>query len=233
ELLDLVDRERLLPLLRRQLERSGFFGARFRENAGRALLLPRGAPRQRVPLWLNRQRSKKLLEAVVRYPDFPVLLETWRTCLQDELDLERLRELLGRVERGEIEVVEVTTQRPSPFAGGLGWQQTNRLMYEDDASESGPARLGDDLLSEVGLAEELRRKLQRTWPGYAPPPDELADWVRERLALPLPEWRELLAAVARDHGLVEAELEEACAPQLERLVAVRLGGTGGAAPGDG
>src|SRR6185503_12245994 len=96
------------------------------------------------------------------------------------------------------------------------------------------SRLGDDLLAEVTLsaalrprvapevAEELRRKLQRTWPGYAPAPDELADWVRERVALPLAEWRELLDAVVRDQGLPEAEVEAALAPSLPRLVVLRV-----------
>jgi ATP-dependent Lhr-like helicase len=233
ELLALVEPSRLLTLLRRRLEASGFFGARFRETAGRALLLPRGAPRHRVPLWLNRQRSKRLLDAIARYPDFPLLLETWRTCLQDELDIDTLRVLLEEVERGEIEVVEVTTARASPFAGGLGWKQTNRLMYEDDASESGlPTRLGGDLIGEVALSaslrprlsreltEELRRKLQRTWPGYAPPADELADWVRERVAVPFGEWRELLAAVARDHALADDALAHELAPVRARLIAL-------------
>src|SRR6185503_10657968 len=188
--------------------------------------------RHRVPLWLNRQRSKRLLDAVRGFPDFPLLLETWRTCLQDEMDLGTLRDLLGEVERGEIEVVEVTTSKPSPFAANLGWKQTNKLMYEDDTPEGGPSRLGDDLLAEVTLsaalrprvppaaAEELRRKLQRTWPGYAPAPDEVADWVRERLALPLGEWRELLDAVARDAGVAEAELLAVLEPSQARLAAI-------------
>src|SRR5688500_182128 len=204
------------------------------------LLLPRGAPRHRVPLWLSRQRSKRLLDAIARYPDFPVLLETWRTCLQDELDLDRLRELLGEDERGEIAAHEAVTHRASPFAGNLAWKQTNRLMYEDDAGDlAGPTRLGGDLVAEVALSaalrprlpgalvEELRRKLQRVWPGYAPAPDELADWVRERIVLPLAEWRELLAAVVRDHGLIESEVEAALAPSLHRLVALHLPGKEG------
>jgi ATP-dependent Lhr-like helicase len=235
ELLELVAPDRLLALLRKRLESSGFFGARFRENAGRALLLPRGDQRHRVPLWLNRQRSKKLLDAVARYPDFPLVLETWRTCLQDEMDLETLRQLLGELDRGEIEVLEVTTAKASPFATGLGWKQTNRLMYEDDTPEGGASRLGDDLLAEVALAgalrprvpaslvEELRRKLQRTWPGYAPPPDELADWVRERVAMGLDEWRELLEAVRRDGGLQPEEVAAAVAGAAPRAIVARLG----------
>ena len=41
DVFSLVTPENLERLLRQTLEKSGFFGAKFRENAGRALLLPR------------------------------------------------------------------------------------------------------------------------------------------------------------------------------------------------
>ena len=71
------------------------------------------------------------------YPDFPILLETWRTCLQDEFDLENLKRLLEEIRRGEIKISEVVTQAASPFADGLVWKQTNTYMYEDDSPVSG------------------------------------------------------------------------------------------------
>ena len=107
---------RLEALLRGKLEGSGFFGARFRECAGRALLLTRRKFNERLPLWVSRLRSKKLLEAVLAYPDFPILLEAWRTCLQDEFDLEALRALLAECESGAINWSEVYRDTPSPFA---------------------------------------------------------------------------------------------------------------------
>ncbi len=51
------------------------FCDRFRENAGRALLLPRQV-RRRMPLWLNRMRAKKLFQQVSRFTDFPIIAET-------------------------------------------------------------------------------------------------------------------------------------------------------------
>ncbi|HVS01791.1 MAG TPA: DEAD/DEAH box helicase [Thermoanaerobaculia bacterium] len=234
ELLALVAPERLEELLQGKLPRSGFFGARFREAAGRALLLPRGDARRRVPLWLNRQRAKKLLGAVARFDDFPVVLEAWRTCLVEEMDLGTLRSLLGELARGEIAVRETVTSTPSPFAGGLSWRLTNRLMYQDDTPEGDASALRPDLVRELALAAELRpriaadlaetlrRKLQRTFPGYAPAPGgELLEWVKERVALPWPEWRELLAASARDHGAAEAEVAAALEPLSDRLAALR------------
>ncbi len=75
----------------------------------------------------------------------------------------------------------------------------------------GAGGLRGDLLKELVFSTELRpripaavldrfqRKLHRTWPGYAPPSaGELVEWVKERLAIPGDEWRDLLDAVGRD-----------------------------------
>lgn len=220
EIFELVPPDEIEELLRRRLEATGFFGARFRVAAQTALLLPRSGFRHRTPLWLNRQRSKKLIETVARYGDFPILVETWRTCLEDELDLDVLRSRLREVQGGEVELCEVRTDTPSPFAAELGWQLVNRYMYEDDTPENllgGAVR--PDLLRELvfesrlrpllasELVERFRQKLQRTAPGYAPrDAEELREWLGERMLLPDEEWRELLERMASDHGLRPSEL---------------------------
>ncbi|HUK14677.1 MAG TPA: DEAD/DEAH box helicase, partial [Thermoanaerobaculaceae bacterium] len=214
DLLSLLRSDNVEAFLRRRLETTGFFGARFRAAAACALLLPREGFRRRTPLWLSRQRAKELLDAVRVFDDFPIVLEAWRTCLQDEFDLDNLRRVLDELEQGRIAVREVTTSSPSPFASHMGWKRTNELMYEDDAPLGAPSRLRADLIHEVArsshlrprlapeLIERFRRKLQRTWPGYAPrAAGELLDWVVERVVIPWPEWEELLAAIARDHAL--------------------------------
>lgn len=211
-LLGFVTPGNLEGLLRRRLEQTGFFGARFRENAARALLLPRQGFRRRTPLWLHRLRSKNLFAAVLDRPDFPIMVETWRTCLQDEFDLDTLRERLGELQSGAIRVSERVTEAPSPFAAKLGWLQTNLVMYQDDTpGTSRPSRLRGDLIREVMGSSELRprvpaetaelfqRKLQRLLPGYAPgSPVDLLDWVKERLLIPAPEWETLWEAAQRE-----------------------------------
>ena len=235
--LRMVHQDNVERLLRECLEQSGFFGARFRENAGRALLLPRGDFRRRVPLWFNRQRAKKLLSSVRQYEDFPVLVETWRTCLQDEFDLESLALVLTELESGRITWSEASTTTPSPFAADIVWKQTNRLMYEDDQPEGdGRSPLRHDLLRELVLGSRLRprlpgdlidtfqRKLQRVYPGYAPQSaDDLIDWVRERVAIPQAEWQELLAAMERDLSPEEEGLEALLAQASTRLVRGKVG----------
>ncbi|MEO7795571.1 MAG: DEAD/DEAH box helicase [Thermoanaerobaculia bacterium] len=218
-LLALVTADRLEPLLRARLESTGFFGAQFRQNAQRAMLLPRSGPQRRTPLWVSRENAKKLLEAVARFDDFPVTLETWRAALHDEFDLANLRNRLEELERGEIAVVRVRSERPSALAAGLVWRRTNELMYEDDVpgARRGSSVRGD-LLREVALAgerprfaarlaDEFRRRVQRLLPGYAPQTaSELLEWVKERLLIPGAEWQELLGAIERDRPGGAAEM---------------------------
>jgi ATP-dependent helicase Lhr and Lhr-like helicase len=203
---------RLEQLLRLRLEQSGMFGALFRENAGRALLLPKGGFNRRMPLWLNRIRSKKLLTAVQSFEDFPILLETWRTCLQDRFDLSALRVLLAEIASGAVSISECETTVPSLFAADVVWRQTDLYMYLDDSLPGGSgSRLSGDLLREaarnaalrphipVEIAAQLEERLQRLAPGYAPTNgDEIVEWLKERIALPAGEAIRLKEAIARD-----------------------------------
>ncbi len=228
EILSLVPAGSLERLLRRSLEGSGFFGARFRESAGRALLLPRPSAKRRMPFWLTRQRAKSLFSAVSRYDDFPLLLEAWRTCLRDEFDLPHLGMLLEELSSGVIAIGEVSTAVPSPFCHGLLWKQTNSLMYADDTPPgAGGTSLRGELVRELALSPDLRprlaagvladfqAKLQRTGAGYAPrDARELLDWVKERIILPQTEWQALLQACARDYGLSPEALEEELRPKI-------------------
>ena len=212
DILSLVTPGNVAALVRRKLEQTGFFGARFRENAERALLLPKAGFRQRMPLWLIRLRSKKLLEAVRPSEDFPVLIETWRTCLRDEFDIEALQNVLEEVQGGGIRVSECVTRTASPFTGGLLWKRTNSYMYDDDTPLLAQASaLRPELVRELLFSSHLRpripaevlgafdRKVKRTAPGYAPASaQELLDWTKERLLIPEPEWQELAGAVRRD-----------------------------------
>ncbi|MET1232843.1 MAG: DEAD/DEAH box helicase [Candidatus Limnocylindrales bacterium] len=142
---------------------STLYAARFRENAARALLLPRRRGAERRPLWQMRQRSAQLLTVASRYGSFPVVLETYRECLQDIFDLPALREILGAIERREIDLVSVETRRASPFASSLLFDYVATYMYEGDAPlldrRAQALALDRDLLRELLGAEELRELL--------------------------------------------------------------------------
>jgi ATP-dependent helicase Lhr and Lhr-like helicase len=143
-----------------ELSASALFGARFRENAARALLIPRARPGKRTPLWQQRLKAQSLLEVAKKYGEFPIILETYRECLRDVLDVPGLVELLTALHRREISLVEVETPTASPFASSLLFDYVATYMYEGDTpnAERRAAALSLDreLLRELLGQEELR-----------------------------------------------------------------------------
>ncbi len=214
DIFSMINPENLEYYLRKKLERTGFFGARFRENSGRALLLPKSGFKKRMPLWLNRLRSKKLFDAIMEMDDFPIMLETWRTCMKDEFDIENTKQILNEIICGTISVSEAITHTASPFADDLIYKQTNTYMYADDTpGASSSSSLSSELLKEIisssvlrpRISDELIKifddKLKRKATGYAPrSPDDLLEWTRDRLLIPENEWQDLLSAIQHDSG---------------------------------
>ena len=156
----LVAPDELEELVVRELSGSALFGARFRENAARALLLPRARPGKRTPLWQQRLKAQSLLEVAKRYGQFPIVLETYRECLRDVFDLPGLEELLRGLHTRELSLVEVETQRASPFASSLLFDYVATYMYEGDTPNAerraAALSLDRDLLRELLGQEELR-----------------------------------------------------------------------------
>jgi len=150
-------------LVTQEVGGSALFAARFRECAARALLLPRRDPGRRSPLWQQRQRSAALLEVAAKYPSFPIVLEAVRECLQDVYDLPALVALMGSVDRREVQVVDVATHQPSPFARSLLFGYVAQFVYEGDSpiAERRAAALSLDqgLLAELLGRAELRELL--------------------------------------------------------------------------
>jgi ATP-dependent helicase Lhr and Lhr-like helicase len=119
-------------LVMEEVGSTSLFGARFRMSAARALLLPRGNPRRRMPLWLQRLKSLDLLQTVRQFPSFPILVETYREVLQEAFDMAGLKTVLGEIASGRIPTHFVRTEVPSPFAASLQFGFVMDWMYGDD-----------------------------------------------------------------------------------------------------
>jgi ATP-dependent Lhr-like helicase len=129
----LVESAEAMALVLRQLGSSALFAGRFREAAGRALLLPRRRADARTPLWQLRKRSYDLLSVASRYPGFPLLLESYRECLRDIFDMPALVEILKEIEQRKLRVHVVETRTPSPFAASLLFSYVANFLYDGDA----------------------------------------------------------------------------------------------------
>ena len=154
DLLDGLSGELAERLIREELPETALFGLRFRQNAARALLMPRPDPAKRTPLWLQRLRAKDLLQVARQFPDFPIVLETVRECLDDDLDLPGLRSVLSAVGQGTVQVVRRQGEIPSPFTSELIFLFTAAHLYEwDDPKRSDRRPVGsvvdEDLLEPL------------------------------------------------------------------------------------
>jgi ATP-dependent Lhr-like helicase len=212
-----------------ELGDTALFGARFRENAARALLIPRRRPGQRTPLWQQRLKAQSLLQVARRYGSFPVVLETYRECLQDVFDLPALRGLLHGIQTRQLDLVEVETASASPYSASLLFDYVATYMYEDDTPpaerRAQALSLDRELLRELLGQEELRdlldrdavEEVERQLRGQPRTPDELHDQLRLRgdrrhgefdpaLAAPLlDERRAVIVRVAGEERLIAAE----------------------------
>lgn len=195
------DAEEIERIVTEELGGSALFAARFRECAGRSLLLPRRTPGRRTPLWQQRQRASHLLAVASRYASFPVVLETMRECLQDVFDVPGLVRLMSDIAARRVRLVEVETSQASPFAASLLFNYVGAFMYEGDAPlaerRAQALALDTTLLAELLGQADLRELLD---------PDVIADTERElaRLDRPLRD-AEDLADLLRSHGPLLAE----------------------------
>lgn len=230
DLFDGLTPENVEGLILDELADSALFALRFRHNATRALLMPKGQAGKRAPLWLQRLRGRDLLQVARRHPDFPVVVETFRECLHDHLDVPRLSELLAEVGAGRIEVVTRRADVPSPFAAAMLFAFTAGLFYQGDGVESRDAaapRLDRDLLHQLLtpqgqdhlLDPRAVHQVERRLRGVGLPPRspaEMAEWLR------------------RLGDLSDAELEGPMAGFLDELAAdgraIRLTLPGGSEP---
>ena len=217
----LLTPDEIEELVVQEVGQTALFGARFRENAARALLIPRRRPGQRTPLWQQRLKAQSLLQVARKYGSFPIVLETYRECLQDVFDLPSLKRVLHGLQTRELDLVEVETASASPFASSLLFDYIATYMYEDDtpAAERRAQALSLDreLLRELLGQEELRELID---------PDALAQ-VEAQLAGDPRDADELHDLLRRRGDLREDEVDAALAAILEaerRALRVRIAG---------
>jgi ATP-dependent helicase Lhr and Lhr-like helicase len=228
----LIGPDEVEDLVVNEVGQSALFGARFRENAGRALLIPRRRPGERTPLWQQRLKAQSLLQVARKYGSFPIILETYRECLQDVFDLPALKRLLHGLRTRELDLVDVETTSASPYAAALLFDYIATYMYEDDTPpaerRAQALSLDRDLLRELLGQEELRdlldpdaiAEVERSLRPEARNPDELHDLLRLRGDLRPGEFDEAHAAVLE----AERRAYRARIGDEERLIAAEDAG---------
>jgi ATP-dependent helicase Lhr and Lhr-like helicase len=184
---------------------------RWRWNATRALQVLRARNGKKVPPALQRFRSEDLLTAVfpkltgcqenvvgdIELPDHPLVRQTMDDCLHEAHDIDALKEVLGRVERGEIEFLARDTREPSPFSYELLNANPYAFLDGGEVAERRARAVATRRTLTVESVEDLGRldpEAIRQVVAEAQPlirnADELHDALLSRVLMPAEEGRE-------------------------------------------
>ncbi|HET9753394.1 MAG TPA: helicase-related protein, partial [Myxococcales bacterium] len=132
-------------MLTQAVLRAPMWAVRWRWNATRSLAVLRSRAGRKVPFNILRMRTDDLLAQVfpaqaqcqehatgtIEPPDHPLVRETLRDCLTEAMDIEALRALLLRMQRGELRLVARDTPEPSPLSHEI--LNSAPYAYLDDA----------------------------------------------------------------------------------------------------
>jgi ATP-dependent helicase Lhr and Lhr-like helicase len=197
--------ETVQPVLEQAVLASPIFGTRWRWDANRSLALLRFQGGKKVPPQIQRIRSDDLLASVfpavaacqenivgdIQIPNHPLVKEVMKDALTEAMDVAGLRELLRKIETGEVRCLAVDTPVPSQFSHEI--LNANPYAYLDDAPlEERRARavemrrvLPESVLEEVGKLDPaaIEQVRQEAWPDVRDE-DELHDMLHTLIALP-------------------------------------------------
>lgn len=115
----LLDRESLEDEIFELLPDAPLFNINLRYNLTRSLLVDLNGFGKRTPLWIQRLRCAEVAASVLAKPDHPTVVETYRECMNELFDIKSLYEMIDHIRSGKIQVLDVYTEKPSPFSAEL------------------------------------------------------------------------------------------------------------------
>ncbi|MDR0334483.1 MAG: ATP-dependent helicase, partial [Methanomassiliicoccaceae archaeon] len=131
----LLSSKDLEGILRKAVKDSEIFKMRFRHTASRSFMILRNYMGR--PISVNRQqmRSAYLLDALGSMDDMPVIEETYREVLEDDMDIRNARVILDMIERGEMTISTIRfSGTPSPFAHNAILSGYSDIVLMEDRS---------------------------------------------------------------------------------------------------
>jgi len=122
-------------ILRKAVKDSEIFKMRFRHTASRSFMILRNYMGR--PISVNRQqmRSAYLLDALGSMDHMPVIEETYREVMEDDMDVKNARVVLDAIERGDMTVSAIRfSGTPSPFAHNAILSGYSDIVLMEDRS---------------------------------------------------------------------------------------------------
>ena len=131
----LVTSENVEELLRHAIKNTELFKQRFRHCATRSFMVLRSYMGKEVSIGRQQLRSQRVLDWFHEIEDFPVIKETYNEILNEVMDLAHAKEVIQRLEKGEITVkMSDFSDLPSPFAHNVVLLGISDIVLMEDRS---------------------------------------------------------------------------------------------------
>jgi ATP-dependent Lhr-like helicase len=128
-----LNSENLVEILIKAINKTETLASRFRHCAGRSLMILRRYKGQEKSVGRQQVKGKILLKFVQDLDDdFSILKEARREVIEDYMDVKNAERVLQWIESGQMEIKQINTKIPSPFAFNLVAQgYLDVLKYEE------------------------------------------------------------------------------------------------------
>ncbi|MBQ2485764.1 MAG: ATP-dependent helicase, partial [Candidatus Methanomethylophilus sp.] len=141
----MLDTADLEPVLRKAVKDSEIFKLRFRHTASRSFMILRNYMGRSISVNRQQIRSTYLLDMLRDMENEPVIEETYREILEDDMDINNARVVLGMIESGKMGVTTIPFDgTPSPFAHSVILSGFSDIVLMED---------------RTALLKELHRKV--------------------------------------------------------------------------
>ena len=150
EALNLLSVDNLQEALEEAISKTEVLKRRFRHCAARSLMILRNYKGRRKSVGKQQMNSFFLLSAINKISrDFPILKEARREVLEDLMDIDNAKMVLGWIKDGKVKLDKIHTKLPSPFALNLVMQGYSDLLKIEDKMKF-LKRMHKEILKEIG-----------------------------------------------------------------------------------
>ncbi|KZN24878.1 helicase [Haladaptatus sp. R4] len=129
-----IDPDEVRGDLRAALSGTDLLQRYFRINATRSLMILKRYKGYEKSASEQQVSSEMLLGFADELDEFAVMEETYREIVEDKLALESVEEILGKVQDGDIDVVQHRVESPTPRAFGLATLMASDVVLAEDES---------------------------------------------------------------------------------------------------
>jgi Lhr-like helicase len=152
--LNMIKEDNIREIMKHALDKTEVLGRRFRHCAARSLMILRNYKGRGKSVSRQQMNSRLLISAVKRInKDFIILKEARREVLEDLMDIEHAEEILKNIEKNKIEIKEIYTEIPSPFAFNLISMGYTDIMKMED-KQAFLKNMHNQVLAKISLKKK-------------------------------------------------------------------------------